>query len=84
MPRNSLTEIEKRLQNLKIGIQMQIPCNHGVILIVEKQTEHNNTNEGHYHAWIPDLPDGTNYNFTGPLSDTMALISHRRKRIPKP
>jgi hypothetical protein len=82
MPRTSLTELEKRIRALPIHIQMQVKCNRGLVLIVEKQIEHDNlVTGGQYHAWIePSNPDGTEYNFTGPLPDLMALIAQRRKR----
>jgi len=82
MPRTSLAELEKRIRALRIGVQMQIRCNHGLILIVEKQIEHDNLIVGgQYHAWIePSNPDGTDYRFTGPLDSLMALISIQRKR----
>jgi len=83
MPRTSLTELEKRIRALRIGVQMQVKCNRGLILIVEKQLEHDNlTLGGQYHAWIePSNPDGTETNFTGQLEGLMALIAVQRKRV---
>ena len=85
MPRTSLTELQKRIRALRIGIQMQVRCNRGLILIVEKQIEHDKLiTDGQYHAWIePTNPDGTETNFTGNLESIMALIAIQRKREPK-
>ena len=81
MPRTSLTELQKRIQALKIGIQMQITCNRGLTLIVEKQREPNNPAQAQYHAWIePQNPDGAETNLTGNLETLMALIAVQRKR----
>jgi hypothetical protein len=85
MPRTSLTELKKRIRNLKISIQMQVTLNHGLTLIVEKQQEHDNLiTGGQYHAWIePQNPDGTETNFIGNLETLMAIIAVQRKREPK-
>ena len=82
MPRISLTELEKRIRALHIGVQMQVTCNRGLTLIVEKQIEHDNLIlGGQYHAWIePSNPDGTETNFTGNLESLIALIAVQRKR----
>ena len=82
MPRISLSEIEKRIKALPIGIQLQVKCNRGLILIVEKQVEHDKLiTGGQYHAWMqPSNPNGTEYNFTGTLTSLMALIAIQRKR----
>ena len=82
MPRISLAEIEKRIRALPIRIQLQVKCNRGLILIVEKQIEHDKlVTGGQYHAWIqPSNPDGTETNFTGNLQSLMALIAVQRKR----
>jgi len=83
MPRTSLTEIQKRIRALHIGVQMQVKCNRGLVLIVEKQIEHDKlVTGGQYHAWIqPSNPDGSEYNFTGDLESLMSLISLQRKRV---
>ena len=85
MPRTSLTEIEKRIRALHIGVQIQVYCNRGLILIVEKQMEPDKIAVGgQYHAWIePSNPDGTETNLTGNLESLMALIAVQRKREPK-
>ena len=82
MPRISLTEIEKRLHALHVGVQMQIHCNRGLLLIVEKQREHGQTGNSLYHAWLePRKPrDPIEYTFTGDLEGVIALISAQRKR----
>jgi len=82
MPRTSLTELQKRIRALHVGIQKQIRCNQGLILIVEKQREPDSPAQAQYHAWIePSNPDGTETNFTGDLESLMALIAVQRKRV---